>query len=74
MKLKILKTMAWRGQHVEPGTIVECTDAESYQFIGAGTAEAVADEPVKKRTNRAVGLEESEPKKTVTKRSTKKKD
>lgn len=74
MKIKALRAMGFRGAHIEPGTVVECTTAEAMPLIGNGKAvEWVVEEP-KKRTDRSVGLETSEPKQNVTKRAYRKKE
>lgn len=70
MKVQLLSSILWNGQHQERGSVLEITYIEAMNLIDRGRAKPYA-EPEKPAQNRAVALESSD-EQTVTKRKYKK--
>jgi len=72
MKIRLTSSILWDGYHREAGDVLDLTDVESSNLIGRGRAVPYV-EPEKITTNRAIGVEKSEPENVTTRKSYKRK-
>lgn len=77
MKIKLRSSILWEGQHHDSGSILEVSSTAAYNLISRGRAVKFTEADVKssetgqnaKETNRSVGLETSEDRQDVIKRT-----
>jgi len=77
MKIKLRSSILWEGQHHDSGSILEVSSTAAYNLISRGRAVKFTETEIRdsqagqnaQETNRSVGLETSEDRQGVIKRT-----